>query len=154
MSRRSALPLLVALGAVAAVIVPYLALGGGSYAPTPVADPCVRREWRDPGGLQAVLEQVVLSGLDGAACDLGVSREELVLALADEASVDKFAAEHGITRADAERAVDEGIDRAIADAEQADALPDFVGSLLRRFLDAVPPWLVLDTLENLRGVLP
>ena len=30
-----ALPLLVAIAAVAAVIVPYLALGGASYEPTP-----------------------------------------------------------------------------------------------------------------------
>ena len=66
-----AAPLLVAIAAVAAVVVPYVALGGGSYEPTPVADPCVKREWRDPGDLQAVLEQVALSALDGAACELG-----------------------------------------------------------------------------------
>ena len=62
-----AAPVLVAIAAVAAVVVPYVALGGGSYEPTPVADPCIRREWRDPGDLQAVLEQVALSALDGAA---------------------------------------------------------------------------------------
>jgi hypothetical protein len=62
-----AAPLLIAIAAVAAVVVPYAALGGGSYEPTPVADPCVKREWRKPGDLQAVLEQVALSALDGAA---------------------------------------------------------------------------------------
>ena len=154
MSRRRALPLLVAIGAVAAVLVPYLALGGASYEPTPVADPCVKREWRDPGGLQAVLEQIALSGLDGAACELGVSREELVLALRDEPSLDAFAAEHGITRADAERAVEQSLERAIADAQAADALPDFVASLLRRAIGTVPPWLLLETLESVRGFLP
>ena len=89
-----AAPILVAIAAVAAVVVPYVALGGGSYEPTPVADPCVKREWRDPGDLQAVLEQVVLSAIDGAACELGTSREELVLALRDEQALDAFAAEH------------------------------------------------------------
>ena len=44
-----AAPLLVAVAAVAAVVVPYVALGGGSYEPTPVADPCIRREWRLDG---------------------------------------------------------------------------------------------------------
>lgn len=154
MRRSRALPLLVSLGAVAAVLLPYLALGGGSYEPVPVADPCVQREWRDPGDPQAVLEQIVLSALDGAACELGVSREDLVLALRDEESLDAFAAEHGLSRADAERAVEDGLERAIADAEEADALPGFVASLVRRAVDALPPWLLLEALEDLRGLLP
>jgi hypothetical protein len=151
---RRALPLLVAVGAVAAVLVPYLALGGGSFEPTPVADPCVKREWRDPGGLQEVLEQVALSALDGAACELGVAREDLVLAVRDEESLDAFAAEHGISRADAEQLVQDGLERAIEDAEEAGALPGFLASLARRAVDAVPPWLLLETLESLGGLLP
>ena len=149
-----ATPLLAALGAVVAVLVPYLALGGASYEPTPVADPCVVRDWRDPGGVQTVLEQVALSALDGAACELGVSREDLVLAVSDEASLDAFAIEHGISRADAERAVDNGLERALDDAEEADALPSFVASLARRAVEVLPPWLVLDALDSLRGLLP
>ena len=147
-------PLLVAIAAVAAVIVPYLALGGASYQPAPVADPCISREWRDPDDLQATLEQVVLFAFDGAACDLGVSREELVLAMRDEESLDAFAAEHEISRADAERALEDGISRALSDAERAGALDGFIGSLLRRALEDVPPWLVLDVLDNLRFLLP
>ena len=95
-------PFLISLAVVAAVLLPYLALGGASYEPTPVADPCVTREWRDPGGVEAVLEQIALSALDGAACDLGVSREELVLALEDEESLDAFSEEHDVSRAEAE----------------------------------------------------
>ena len=41
---RRFVPYLVALGLVAAVVVPYLALGGGSFEPTPVADACAPRE--------------------------------------------------------------------------------------------------------------
>lgn len=149
-----AAPLLVAIAAVAAVVVPYVALGGGSYEPTPVADPCLRREWRDPGDLQAVLEQVVLSALDGAACELRVSREDLVLAVSDEESLDDFADEHGISREDAEQAVEDGLERAIDDADEADAAPDFLLSLAREAVDAVPPWLVLEALDELSDVLP
>lgn len=149
-----AAPLLAAIAAVAAVVVPYVALGGGSYEPTPVADPCVKREWRDPGDLQAVLEQVALSALDGAACELGSSREELVLALRDEESLDAFAAEHHISRERAERAFHDGIDRAIGDAEAADALPGFIGTLISRTVEALPPWLILEALERVQGVLP
>ena len=147
-------PLLVALAAVAAVVVPYAALGGGSYKPTPVADPCVKREWRSPGGLQAVLEQVALSALDGAACELGTSREELVLALRDEKSLDAFAAEHDITRARAERAVQDGLERSVAEATAAGDLSGFVASVIARTIKAVPPWLILETLERVRGFLP
>jgi hypothetical protein len=146
--------LFVAIGAVAAVLVPYLALGGASYEPTPVADPCVAREWRDPGDLQAVLEQIVLSALDGAACELGVSREDLVLALRDEASLDAFAAEHGLSRADAERAVHDGLERAVHDAEEAGSLSGLAVSLVSRAVESVPPWLLLEALERLGGFLP
>ena len=149
-----ALPLLVALGAVALVVLPYLALGGASYEPTPVADPCERREWRDPGGLQEVLEQVVLSALDGAACELGVSREDLVIAVRDEASLDEFADDLGISREDAERAVQDGLERAVEDAEEAGALTGIFASLARRAIESVPPWLLIETLERLRGLLP
>jgi hypothetical protein len=151
---RRALPLLIAVAAVGAVLIPYVALGGGSYEPTPVADPCVTRDWRDPGGLQTVLEQVALSAFDGAACELGVSREELVLALRDEEALDAFAAEHGIARADAEQAVHDGLDRAVAEAEEAGALPGFAASLIARSARALPPWLLLEALELLRGFLP
>jgi hypothetical protein len=151
---RRALPLLAALAAVAAVVVSYLALGGASYAPTAVADPCVRRAWRNPGDVQAALEQVALSGLDGAACTLGVSREDLVLALRDESSLNAFATQHGLARADAEQAIHDGLVRSIDDAVAVGALPNLVAGLARRAVDAVPPWLLLDALERVRGLFP
>jgi hypothetical protein len=149
-----AAPLLVAIAAAAAVVGPYIALGGGSYEPAPVADPCSKREWRDPGALQAVLEQVALSALDGAACELGASREELVLALRDKRSLDAFAAEHNVSRERAERALQDGIERAVDDAEAAGALPGLVASLISRTVESVPPWLILETLERVQGFLP
>ena len=75
---------LVAIALAAAVALPgvYLAAGGSSYAPAKVADPCQTRPWRDPEGLDQIAEQFSLSALDGAACELGVSREALARALA------------------------------------------------------------------------
>ncbi len=145
------MPIVVALAAVAAVIVPYVALGGASFEPTPVADPCRMRDWRDPGGIEQVLEQVALSALDGAACELGVSREELVLALEDDESLDAFADEHGIARADAEQAIRDGLVRAVDDAEEADALSGFTADIVRGAVERIPPNLVLEALEQLRG---
>jgi hypothetical protein len=151
---RRFLPLLVALGAVAAVVVPYLALGGTSYEPTPVADPCQTREWRSPGGIEAVLEQIVLSGFDGAACQLGVSREDLVLALRDEDALDTFANRHDVSREDAERAVQDALVRAIDDAQDAGALSGSIASFAQKAVEAVPPWLLLQALDSLRTFLP
>lgn len=151
---RRATPLVLSLASVAAVLVPYLALGGASYEPTPVADPCVQREWRDPGGLQEVLEQVALTALDGAACELGVAREDVVLAVRDEESLDEFAREHGISRAEAETAVQEGLERAVDEAEEAGSLDGVVASLVANAVESLPPWLILDTLSRLRDFLP
>ena len=64
----------------------YLAAGGGGYEPTPVADPCAPREWTSPEGVEEIAQQFFLSALDGAACELGVSRETLAAALATEES--------------------------------------------------------------------
>jgi hypothetical protein len=144
---------LAALVAVAAVVIPYGALGGASYEPKPVADPCETREWRDPGGLPEALEQIALSALDGAACELGVSREDLVLALEDEGSLDAFAKREGISREDAERAVGDGLIRAVDDAEGAGALPGFTAGLVRSAVERIPPRLVLELLEELRGLV-
>jgi hypothetical protein len=151
---RRALPLLVALGLVALVVVPYLALGGATYKPAPVADPCQTREWRNPGGLSESLEQIALSALDGVACDLGVSREDLVLALRSEDALDAFADEHGIQRADAEEAIRRGLERAVNDADASGALPGFLVDPVRKAVESVPPWLLLDALEQLGSFLP
>ena len=91
----------------------YLALGGGSYDPPQVADPCVTREWRNPDGLERLAEQIVLSTLDGAACDLGVSREALTLALATESSRARFVRRRGIDDDRLEQALRRGLVRAV-----------------------------------------
>ena len=81
--RRLALPLIAVL-LVAAVLGVQVAAGGGHYAPLRPADPCTPRPVPPtPAQLEPLAAQVVLVGLDSAACRLGISRERLVLALAD-----------------------------------------------------------------------
>ena len=133
----------------AALVVAYLALGGASYAPAKVADPCASRDWREPEGFEEVAEQIVLSGLDGAACELGVSREEVVLAFASRESLDRFAREHEISDEELERLVRAGLDRAIEDAERADALDPALASLLRAVSERIPVDRLLDLLDEL-----
>jgi hypothetical protein len=145
-------PLLVALAAVAVVLVPYVALGGGSYEPAAVADPCAARDERAPDGVSEVLEQIVLTGLDRAACDLGVSREELVLAVRSEDALQSFAGEQGLSEEEVEQAVQEGLVTGIDEAEENDELPGFVASLARRAVESVSVWELLDALDKLSGL--
>jgi hypothetical protein len=129
----------------------YLALGGASYAPAKVADPCATRDWRNPQGFQQVAEQIVLSAVDGAACDLHVSREDMVLALANRDSRGRFTREHGISNQRLEQLVRDGLLRAIDDAESADALNPTIADLMRGVVRRVPIDELLDLLDRLRG---
>jgi len=85
---RLALPLIAVL-LVAAVLSVQVAAGGGHYVPLRPANPCSPRPVSPiPAQLEPLAEQIVLLGLDSAACQLGISRERLVLALAETRSLD------------------------------------------------------------------
>jgi hypothetical protein len=137
------------VAAALALVLAYLALGGASYAPAKVADPCAPRDWRKPSGLSEVGEQIVLSGLDGAACELGVSREAMVLALANSHSRERFARDHGITDQRLEQLVRDGLLRAIDDAEQADALNSTFADIMRGLVRTIPVDKLVDLLDRL-----
>jgi hypothetical protein len=139
------------IGAALALVLAYLALGGASYAPAKTADPCTPRDWREPKGVQAVAEQIVLSGLDGAACKLGVSREDVVLAFGSRAALERFAREHGVTTTGLERLVRTGIDRAITDAVDAGSLNPSVAQLIRGLASRIPVGDVIDLLDRFLG---
>ena len=86
--RGLALPLIAVL-LVAAVLGVQVAAGGGHYVPRRPADPCAPRAVPAiPARLEPLAERIVLLGLDSAACQLGISRERLVLALADTRTLD------------------------------------------------------------------
>ena len=121
---------------------------------TPVADPCETRERPDADGLAETLERIALAGVDGVACELGVSREELVLALRSEDALTAFSEEQGLDRDELEQAITDGLVRAVDDAEEAGSLPGFVAPLVRRAAESVPPWLILETLQSLEDFLP
>jgi MFS family permease len=69
-----------------------------SAEPEPVAieDPCEERELPGTGGIEGILQDVALIGLDRAACEFGSSREELAIALVDEDAAAEYEAEHGV----------------------------------------------------------
>lgn len=140
------------IGAMLVLVGLYLALGGASYAPAKLADPCAPRSWRNPHGFEQVAEQIVLSGLDGAACELHVSREDMVLALADRDRRKQFVREHRISNAELETLVRSGLKRSIDDAQNAGALNPTLAGVLRGVVGSLPIDELLNLLQRLRGL--
>lgn len=139
-----------ALGA--SVPVTYLALGGGSYEPSSVRNPCAPRSWRNPGGLEAVAQQIALSALDGAACHFGVSRETLTIALATSSSRARFARAHHVDSHELENAVRRGLERAVDDAERAGAISGFRATALRFAAEHVPVEQLANLVETVQSL--
>lgn len=131
----------------------YLAAGGSSYAPAKTQDPCKPRPWRNPEGLQQIAEQFSLSALDGAACELGVSREALARALASSAARERFSKRYGIDDAELAKAIRAGLLRAVNDAEHAGALSPLIAGPLRETLRTIPLDEAIKLVRDARSLL-
>jgi hypothetical protein len=121
------------------------ALGAGDLA---VRDPCTPRPAFPGEGLDAAAQRIVLDGLDGAACELGATREELVLSLAPASGV-----EVRWDDATIERALRAGLVEAIDDAEQRGSLNGLVATLLRVAVERAPAQWLIDGGQGLAGLL-
>jgi hypothetical protein len=141
---------LVAVAASIGLIGIYLAFGGASYDPATVADPCVARDQSILDEREA-FELIALSSLDGAACELQVSREELTLALADEQATAAFAAEHRIDDDDVNDAVRAGLVRAVDDAAATGRIDGVEETLLREVAERAPVGAAIEALQALPG---
>lgn len=147
--------LLIAVAAVAslALVGAYLAAGGSSYAPAKVQNPCEPREWRDPGSLEEIAEQFSLSALDGAACELGVTRETLARALATPRSRERFMERYDVSDAELARAIRAGLVRAVDDAERAGALSPLLANPLRETVQRIPLDQAIALIKDARRLL-
>jgi hypothetical protein len=151
--RRDRTLLLAALGASAVLALAYLAAGGSSYAPAKVQDPCKHRPWGNPEGIQALAARFSIAALDGAACELGVSRERLARALATPRRLERFARRYRIGDARLAKAVQAGLLRAVDDAEEAGVLSPFIGEPLREALRRLPLAQAIELIRNARSLL-
>ena len=96
--------------------------------------PCTAPPDPFPGdGFDAAAQRFVLSGLNGAACELGISREELVLSLEPRSGVDVEWDRDTIAQA-----LKDGVDRAVRDADERGTLPGWVAGPLRWTIDRAP----------------
>ena len=126
----------------------YLAAGGSSYAPAKTQDPCQPRAWSNPQGLGEIANQFSISALDGAACQLGVSRETLARALATPEARERFSERYGIDDEKLARAIRAGLLRAIDDAEEAGALSPFIAGPLRGTIEKIPLERAIELINN------
>lgn len=149
MTRRSrAIAALVALftGAVFLIALEF-ANGAADAGSLAVRDPCAGRPAYPGQELDAVLQRIVLDGLDGAACELGASREELVLSLSPRSGSTIRWDDETI-----ERAVRSGLLGAIDDAEQRGSLNGIVAALLRQLVQHAPVQWLIDGGQGLAGL--
>ena len=148
-----ALPLVVAAAIVCALVGSYVALGGTSYEPSPVADPCAPRPPREAQGTGERIEVVLLAAADRTACRLGVSREELVLALRSVDDLDALARKEGKSRDDLEDALRAGLVQAVAEGQRQDLIGSTTAGGLRFAADHLPLGLLLSLLRGASSLL-
>jgi hypothetical protein len=132
--RPRAKAVLAALLAAALVLVAVELAKGALSEPSPeLANPCRPREVHTGGGLDATIQRIGLDGLDGAACRLHTTREELVLSLGSGTGVRRR-----WDRRTIEVALRAGLLHSVDEAERRGDLPVFVASVLRRAVRAAP----------------
>jgi hypothetical protein len=132
--RRAAVWIVAALLASGAVLVAVELGKGALEEPSPkIANPCKPRDGRT-GGIDTTIQRIVLDGLDGAACRLHTTREELVLSLGgDSAVLPRRWDEHTV-----EVALRAGLLRSVDAAERRGDVPGFLAPLLRRLVESAP----------------
>jgi hypothetical protein len=143
-----------AIGAAILLVAVYAGLGGGRYTSPKTADPCDQRPSSAANGIEALAERLVLSALDGAACELGASREEVTLAFFSDEERERFARKHDLDAGDVERAVRAALIRAIRDAERRGSIDEATARLVSAVVALVPLDSVVDNLPALREKSP
>lgn len=118
---------------VAAALVLIAVELAATHEPPRIADPCVPRAAFAGHGLDATVQRVVLDGLDGAACRLGTSREQLVLSIAGDPTMHVHASDAQVAAA-----VRAGVLRALDEAAARGDVPSIALPFLRRLVQEVP----------------
>ncbi len=145
----------IAVAALVALVVGSIGLigvevanGAADAGALAVRDPCEPRPAYPGEGLDAVLQRIVLDGLDGAACELDTTREELVLSLVPSSNAEPRPWDDQTI----ERAVRAGLLEAIDDAEQRGSLNEIVAALLRQVVEHAPVQWLVDGGQGLAGL--
>jgi hypothetical protein len=135
--------LVVATGAT--LIAVELALGARDYGRVELTPACSAAPPRLEGGsLDRTIQRIVLSALNGAACDLGTTREELVLSLSP-----RTGSRYGSwSDEELERALRSGLVRAVDEARDRGELGSVEARVLRELAERAPVELILEAAQH------
>lgn len=120
------------IGAAAVLIAVELSLGAVSFGKPKLADPCTSKPAFKGGGLDGEVQRFALSGLNGAACRLHTTREELVLSFVPAAGTKRVRWD----RATIEQALRAGFDQAFHDTEERGVAGFVIGHVLEVVIGA------------------
>jgi hypothetical protein len=119
------------VGAVILVVVELANGAAGPVSPT-ILRPCKPHAVFAGGGVSGTVQRVVLEGLDGAACRLRTTREELVLSLSPSSTPRRW------SRRQIETAIRAGLNHAIDAERRQGNIPRFLVPVLHRIVDETP----------------
>ena len=105
-----------------------------THDPPRIANPCLPRTLPEVHGVDATVQQIVLAGLDRAACRLHTSREALVLSLAGSSA----GGGPRLTRSTVTTTVREALEGSLDEAARRRAVPALVVPVLRRVIRVAP----------------
>ena len=126
----------IALGAAALTLVAIeLGLGAIGFGSTELAAPCTATPAFRGGGVDGAVQRFALTALDGAACELHTTREELVLSFTPSATT-----RIRWDRATITRALHAGLDRAARRSAGGGAAGAFLALVLRTIVDHPVQW--------------
>jgi hypothetical protein len=118
--------LAVLVAAAAAFLVVELSTGAIGFGKPHLANPCTDKPAFEGGGLDGEVQRFALSALNGAACRLHTTREELILSFVPAAGTDRVRWD----RPTLEAALRAGFDQAIEDTEDRGLAGYVVGHIL------------------------
>ena len=110
-----------------------------THDPPRIANPCLPRALPEVDGVDATVQQIVLAGLDRAACRLHTSREALVLSLAGSSA----GGGPRLTKTTVTTTVRQGLEGSLDEAARRDLVPSLVVPVLRRVIRVAPIDLVV-----------
>jgi hypothetical protein len=118
--------LLVLLALAVAFLIVELSLGAVHFGQAKLADPCTSKPAFEGGGLDGEIQRFALSGLNGAACKLHTTREELVLSFVPAAETKRVRWD----RQTIEDALRAGFDQAFEDTQRRGVAGFVIGHIL------------------------
>jgi hypothetical protein len=140
--------LVALLAGAGALIAVELSNGATDVGTDATQDPCDPRAPFPGEGLDATVQRIVLNGLDGAACELGVTREELVLSFESRSGVKPIPWDDETI----EEAVRAGMLRAVDDAEERGDLNGLTARIVRGIVERAPLQWLIDGGQEIAGL--